>query len=107
MPPLDKYASANASALRHLEPPADTFGLQDAGRLFDLPRVAQCASCIAISEEATTDGGVEAAGPEETAAAVPGAELVWIDGLGHEMPEAVWPLFLDPICALVARVEAA
>ena len=41
MPPLDKYASANASALRHLEPPADTFGLQDAGRLFDLPRVAQ------------------------------------------------------------------
>ena len=61
VPPLDKYASANASALRHLEPPADNYGLQDAGRLFDLPRVAQCASCIAISEEATTDGGVEAA----------------------------------------------
>ena len=55
----------------------------------------------------TADPLILPEGGQETAAAVPDAELVWIDGLGHEMPEAVWPLFLDPICALVARVEAA
>ena len=104
MPPLDKYASANASALRHLEPPADTFGLQDAGRLFDLPRVAQCASCIAISEEATTDGGVEAAGPEETAAAVRSCEQ-WCGTFGDAfLPclvsgNPLWACFIDHFSA--------
>jgi pimeloyl-ACP methyl ester carboxylesterase len=55
----------------------------------------------------TADPLILPEGGQETADAIPDAELVWIDGLGHEMPEAVWPLFLDPICALVARVEAA
>ena len=104
VPPLDKYASANASALRHLEPPADTYGLQDAGRLFDLPRVAQCASCIAISEEATTDGGVEAAGPEETAAAVRSCEQ-WCGTFGDAfLPclvsgNPLWACFIDHFSA--------
>ncbi|HCV35143.1 MAG TPA: alpha/beta hydrolase [Acidimicrobiaceae bacterium] len=54
----------------------------------------------------TEDPLIPPQGGQETADAVPGAELVWIDGLGHEMPEPAWQLVLDPICALVARVES-
>jgi len=54
----------------------------------------------------TEDPLIPPQGGQETADAVPGAELVWIEGLGHEMPVGAWPQLLDPICALVARVEA-
>ena len=43
-------------------------------------------------------------GGEATAAAVPGAELLIIDGMGHDMPPAVWPRIVD---ALVANFERA
>ncbi|MBC8365105.1 MAG: alpha/beta fold hydrolase [Actinobacteria bacterium] len=33
----------------------------------------------------------------ETADAVPGAEMVWIEGMGHEWPEEAWPAILDAI----------
>ena len=55
----------------------------------------------------TEDPLVVPQGGQETADAIPGAELVWIEGMGHELPEAAWPQILDPICALVARVEGA
>lgn len=54
----------------------------------------------------TEDPLVPPQGARETAEAVSGAELVWIEGMGHDWPEAAWPLLLDPICALVARAEA-
>ncbi|GAA3696932.1 alpha/beta hydrolase [Microlunatus aurantiacus] len=44
-------------------------------------------------------------GGRATAAAVPGAELLVLDGVGHEVPEGVWPLVVDRIAALVARAE--
>ena len=40
-----------------------------------------------------------------TAAAIPGSELLVIDGVGHELPEAVWPAVLDRIAELVLRAE--
>jgi len=46
---------------------------------------------------------VPLAGGEDTAAAVPGAELLVIDGMGHDMPRAVWPRMVDAISALTAR----
>lgn len=44
---------------------------------------------------------VEAA--HDTAAAVPGAELMIIEGMGHDLPRAVWPRIIDAISALTAR----
>jgi len=38
-------------------------------------------------------------GGEATAAAVPGAELLVIPGMGHELPEAVWPTVVSAIAA--------
>jgi pimeloyl-ACP methyl ester carboxylesterase len=40
---------------------------------------------------------------QDTAAAIPGAELLAIDGMGHDMPRAVWPRMIDAISALTAR----
>lgn len=39
----------------------------------------------------------------DTAEAIPGAKMVEIDGMGHDMPRAVWPRMIDEICALAAR----
>jgi pimeloyl-ACP methyl ester carboxylesterase len=46
---------------------------------------------------------VPLAGGEDTAAAIPGAELLVIDGMGHDMPRAVWPRMVDAISTLTAR----
>jgi pimeloyl-ACP methyl ester carboxylesterase len=40
-----------------------------------------------------------------TAAAIEGAELVTIPGMGHDFPRGAWPLIIDPIAGLVERVE--
>jgi hypothetical protein len=42
-----------------------------------------------------------------TAAAIPGAELVVIEGMGHGFPRALWPEIASRIATLVRRVEAA
>ena len=44
-------------------------------------------------------------GGRATAAAVPGAELLIIDGMGHELPPPVWPTVAERIAALVRRAE--
>ena len=51
----------------------------------------------------TSDRLVLPQGAEETAAAVPGAELVWIDGMGHELPLGAHQQIVDAVCRLVAR----
>jgi pimeloyl-ACP methyl ester carboxylesterase len=41
----------------------------------------------------------------DTAAAIPGAELLIIEGMGHDLPRGVWPRVIDAIDALVHRAE--
>lgn len=43
------------------------------------------------------EGGID------TAAAIPGAELLLIDGMGHDLPEGAWPRMIDAICKLTGR----
>jgi pimeloyl-ACP methyl ester carboxylesterase len=45
-------------------------------------------------------------GGAATAAAIPGARLVTFPGMGHDLPEALWPQFVDEISANVAAGEA-
>ncbi len=40
---------------------------------------------------------VDLSGGKATAAAVPGARLVVVDGMGHDLPEGAWPLVIDEI----------
>jgi pimeloyl-ACP methyl ester carboxylesterase len=46
---------------------------------------------------------VDVSGGRATAAAIPGAELVVIDGMGHSLPAALWPQLAAKIAELVNR----
>ena len=43
------------------------------------------------------DKMVHVSGGRATAAAIPGAELLLIDGMGHDIPPALFPTFADAI----------
>ena len=53
------------------------------------------------------DSLIGVSGGRATAAAIPGAELVVIDGMGHDLPRALWPTVAEQISALVTRTEEA
>jgi pimeloyl-ACP methyl ester carboxylesterase len=44
-------------------------------------------------------------GGQATAEAIPGAELVVIDGMGHDLPRPLWPTVVERIAGLVDRAE--
>jgi len=48
---------------------------------------------------------VQPAGGRATAGAIPGAELMMIDGMGHDLPRAVWPSIVDRVTALADRAD--
>jgi pimeloyl-ACP methyl ester carboxylesterase len=50
---------------------------------------------------------VQPVGGEATAAAVPGADLRIIPGMGHDLPAALYDTFVDAITAAAARAKAA
>jgi pimeloyl-ACP methyl ester carboxylesterase len=49
------------------------------------------------------DALVDVSGGRATAATVPGAELLVVDGMGHDLPRAMWPEITDRITALIER----
>jgi pimeloyl-ACP methyl ester carboxylesterase len=51
----------------------------------------------------TKDKLVPPSGGRATARAIPGARLVKIDGMGHDLPRAAWPRMLDAIVDNAAR----
>ncbi|MBF6327962.1 alpha/beta fold hydrolase [Nocardia transvalensis] len=53
----------------------------------------------------TDDLCFDPSGGRATARAIPGAELLLIDGMGHSLPRELWPTFADRIAALVRRAE--
>jgi len=48
----------------------------------------------------------DVSGGRATAEAIKGAELVVIEGMGHDLPKALWPQFATKIAETVARGEA-
>jgi pimeloyl-ACP methyl ester carboxylesterase len=46
---------------------------------------------------------VRPSGGRATARAIPGAKLKTIDGMGHDLPQALWPTFVEEIVANAAR----
>ena len=45
----------------------------------------------------TADKLVAPSGGRATATAIPGAKLVMIEGMGHDLPRAVWPQVVEAI----------
>jgi pimeloyl-ACP methyl ester carboxylesterase len=50
---------------------------------------------------------IRPSGGRATARAIPGARLKLIDGMGHDLPPALWPEFVEEIAANAARAERA
>jgi hypothetical protein len=48
---------------------------------------------------------VHVSGGRATSMAVPGAELLLIQGMGHDLPEPLWPTFLRIIKETAARAS--
>ncbi|HMC06341.1 MAG TPA: alpha/beta fold hydrolase [Solirubrobacterales bacterium] len=53
----------------------------------------------------TADVLIDASGGKATAAAIPGARLELIEGMGHDLPRALWPRFVDLIADNAARAH--
>jgi pimeloyl-ACP methyl ester carboxylesterase len=51
----------------------------------------------------TADTLVDVSGGRATAAAIPGAEVVLVEGMGHDLPRELWADFAERISDLVAR----
>ena len=51
----------------------------------------------------TEDKLITPSGGEATAKAIPGAELLMIEGMGHDFPSGVWPRIIDAIVENAAR----
>jgi pimeloyl-ACP methyl ester carboxylesterase len=55
----------------------------------------------------TRDPLVAPSGGRATARAIPGAELMMIEGMGHDLPRAAWPRLIDAIAGHALRTDAA
>ncbi|HVW19423.1 MAG TPA: alpha/beta hydrolase [Solirubrobacteraceae bacterium] len=53
----------------------------------------------------TRDRLIKPSGGHATAAAIAGSRLVMIDGMGHDVPEPLWPRFADEIERVAARAQ--
>ena len=66
-------------------------------RLLDVPTVVI---------HGANDKMVNVSGGKATAAAIPDAKLVLFDGMGHDLPQALWPAIIEHIAEIVQRGEA-
>jgi pimeloyl-ACP methyl ester carboxylesterase len=48
---------------------------------------------------------VTPSGGEATAKAIPGAEHLVVEGMGHDLPRALWPQIVDAIVRNAERAE--
>jgi pimeloyl-ACP methyl ester carboxylesterase len=55
----------------------------------------------------TRDRMVMPSGGRETAKAIPGARLVMIEGMGHDLPRGVWDRIIDAIVSNIERADTA
>jgi pimeloyl-ACP methyl ester carboxylesterase len=53
----------------------------------------------------TADPMVSPSGGRATARAIPGAKLMRVEGMGHDLPRAAWPRLIDAIAAHTARAD--
>ena len=49
---------------------------------------------------------VNSSGGKALAKAIPGAEFIGFQGMGHDLPRQLWPRFADEICSVAERGEA-
>jgi pimeloyl-ACP methyl ester carboxylesterase len=75
----------------------------------DRTRALRRVSVPTLVVHGTADRLVRPSGGRATAAAIPGARLLMIDGMGHDLPRGAWPQIIDAIAdqAIAADRDAA
>ena len=71
----------------------------------DRTRRLRAIRCPTLVIHGRVDPLVDASGGKATAAAIPGAELLVLDEMGHDLPEALWPRIVGAIADLAARAD--
>jgi pimeloyl-ACP methyl ester carboxylesterase len=104
-------AEMNARAERRTDrAPFDLAGLarQSAALIVAPPRNAllRQVRCPALVLHGADDPVIPAAAARDTAESIPGAKLVIVPGMGHDLPAALVPVCLKHIGDFVAKVEA-
>jgi pimeloyl-ACP methyl ester carboxylesterase len=101
----DMYAIATGSYDRGHDPEGP--GRQLAAIIASGNRTAELAriSAPTLVVHGTADPLVSPSGGRATARAIPGAELMMIEGMGHDLPRAVWPQLIDGIAALALSAD--
>jgi pimeloyl-ACP methyl ester carboxylesterase len=96
---------ARAEAARAFNPPG--IARQMAAVRASGDRRARLAAITAptIVLHGADDPLVPVEGGRDTAASIPGAQLIVIPGMGHDLPPALYPTFVDAISRAVARAH--
>ena len=104
--PEDMHAIATASYERDHDP--DGPGRQLAAIIAAGNRTAELARITAptLVIHGTADPLIAPSGGRATARAIPGAELVMIEGMGHDLPRSAWPRLIDLIAEHALRADA-
>jgi pimeloyl-ACP methyl ester carboxylesterase len=69
----------------------------------DRTRLLQGITVPTVVIHGDADPLVQPSGGRATAAAIPGARLVMIEGMGHDLPRGAWPRIIDAIAENAAR----
>ena len=98
---MEKWAR-EAAAISHDRSPRDPTSTQRqlaAGRAQKIPPLSRItAPTLVISGE--DDPLIKVQGGRDTAARIPGARFVSYPGMGHNLPEELWPQIIDEIRAV-------
>jgi pimeloyl-ACP methyl ester carboxylesterase len=102
----DLREMASASFARGYDPAGS--GRQLAAILASGDRTAELGSIRVptVVIHGTKDKLVAPSGGRATAKAIPGARLVKIDGMGHDLPRGTWPRIVEAIAENAARAGA-
>ncbi|MBH1938100.1 alpha/beta hydrolase [Streptomyces sp. AV19] len=108
--PYDEAAAAERAGLAH-DRGLDPLGLrrQAVATVASGDRTARLRTLDvpALVIHGAADVMCDISGGRATAAAIPGAELITVEGMGHNFPRGAWPQIIPPIVALVRRAEKA
>jgi pimeloyl-ACP methyl ester carboxylesterase len=100
--PFPEQWAREAAATSHDRSPRDPTSTQRqlaAGRAQKIRPISEIAApVLVISGE--DDPLIKPKGGRDTAARIPGARFVSYPGMGHNLPEELWPQIIDEICAV-------
>jgi pimeloyl-ACP methyl ester carboxylesterase len=96
-PPEAEMALAEATYERGLSPDGVLRQMQAILAQPDRSRALRSLNVPALVIHGLSDRMVHVSGGRATAQAIPGCELMLVPGMGHDLPPALWPAFIDGI----------